>query len=159
MRAISMRSLHPRRRTAGGCYPQTSTRTRAAKITMPPVLPTPTAIRSNSSPTTLERPQIPKLTAPVLLPPAGPQAQGWTGTCKSCHCQFWLRVGIHPRAIGQDRPSRLGPAGEGRSDGGVQLAELSEVPVPLRHLRHLDPQTRIVLGFRLDYTDTERDLA
>ena len=37
-----------------------------------------------------------------------------------------------------------------------KLAELSEVPVPLGHLRHLDPQTRIVLGFRLDYTDAER---
>ena len=37
-----------------------------------------------------------------------------------------------------------------------KLAELSEVRVPLRHLRRLDPQTRIVLGFRLDYTDAER---
>jgi hypothetical protein len=37
-----------------------------------------------------------------------------------------------------------------------KMAELSEVRVPLRHLRHLDPQTRIVLGFRLDYTDAER---
>jgi hypothetical protein len=27
--------------------------------------------------------------------------------------------GVHPLAIGQDRPSRLGPAGEGRSDSGV----------------------------------------
>lgn len=37
-----------------------------------------------------------------------------------------------------------------------KMAELSEVRVPLRHLRHLDTQTRIVLGFRLDYTDAER---
>jgi len=27
--------------------------------------------------------------------------------------------GIHPLTIDQDRPSRLGPPGEGRSDGGV----------------------------------------
>ena len=26
---------------------------------------------------------------------------------------------MHPLAVGQDRPSRLGPAGEGRSDSGV----------------------------------------
>ena len=36
------------------------------------------------------------------------------------------------------------------------IADLSEVPVPLGHLRHLDPQTRIVMGARLDYTDQER---
>jgi hypothetical protein len=54
-----------------------------------------------------------------LLPPAGPQAQGWTGKCKSSHCQCLAEVGIHPLAIGQDRPSRPGPAGEGRSDSRV----------------------------------------
>jgi hypothetical protein len=54
-----------------------------------------------------------------LLPPAGPQAQGWTGKCRSVRCQCLAGVGIHPLAVGQDRPSRLGPAGEGRSDGGV----------------------------------------
>jgi hypothetical protein len=37
-----------------------------------------------------------------------------------------------------------------------RIADLSEVPVPLGHLRHLDPQTRIVVGTRLDYTDQER---
>jgi hypothetical protein len=37
-----------------------------------------------------------------------------------------------------------------------KMAELSEVRVPLGHLRHLDAQTGIVLGFRLDYTDAER---
>ena len=37
-----------------------------------------------------------------------------------------------------------------------RIADLSEVPVPLGHLRHLDPQTRIVVGARLDYTDQER---
>jgi len=36
-----------------------------------------------------------------------------------------------------------------------RIADLSEVPVPLGHLRHLDPQTRIVVGARLDYTDQE----
>ena len=54
-----------------------------------------------------------------LLPPAGPQAQGWTGKRKSSQCECWAGVELHPLAIGQDRPSRLGPAGEGRSDGGV----------------------------------------
>ena len=37
-----------------------------------------------------------------------------------------------------------------------RIADLSEVPVPLGHLRHLDPQTRIIVGARLDYTDQER---
>ena len=37
-----------------------------------------------------------------------------------------------------------------------KIADLSEVPVPLGHLRHLDPQTRIVMSARLDYTDGER---
>ena len=41
--------------------------------------------------------------AASLLPPAGPQAQGWTGKCKSGHCQGLAEVGIHPLAIGQDR--------------------------------------------------------
>ena len=52
------------------------------------------------------------------MPPAGPQAQGWTGKSQD-HCLFLAEVRVHPRAIGQDRPSRLGPAGEGRSDSGV----------------------------------------
>jgi hypothetical protein len=37
-----------------------------------------------------------------------------------------------------------------------KIADLSEVPVPLGHLRHLDLQTRIVVGARLDYTYGER---
>ena len=37
------------------------------------------------------------------MPPAGPQAQGWTGKRKSSHPQYWAEVGIHPLAIGQDR--------------------------------------------------------
>jgi hypothetical protein len=36
-----------------------------------------------------------------------------------------------------------------------KIAETSEVSVPLGHLRHLDPQTRIVVGARLDLTDGE----
>ena len=64
--------------------------------------------------------KLPKLTARrESMPPAGPRAQGWTGKCKSSHCQCLADVGVHPLAIGQDRPSRLGPAGEGRSDSGV----------------------------------------
>ena len=38
-----------------------------------------------------------------LLPPAGPQAQGWTGKCRGIHCECLVGVGIHPLAIGQDR--------------------------------------------------------
>ena len=55
-----------------------------------------------------------------LLPPAGPQAQGWTGKCKSGHCQCFAEIGVFilsPSA--RPGPSRLGPAGEGRSDSGV----------------------------------------
>jgi hypothetical protein len=35
------------------------------------------------------------------------------------------------------------------------IAELPEVPVSLEHLHHLDPQTRIVVGYRLDVTPAE----
>ena len=38
-----------------------------------------------------------------LLPPAGPQAQGWTGKRKSIHCRCLGEEGLHPLAIGQDR--------------------------------------------------------
>jgi hypothetical protein len=34
----------------------------------------------------------------------------------------------------------------------LRIADLSEVPVSLEHLRQLDPQTRIVMGCRLDVT-------
>ena len=54
-----------------------------------------------------------------LLPPAGPQAQGWTGKCKSSTVGVglgWVFI-LSPSA--RTGPSRLGPAGEGRSDGGV----------------------------------------
>jgi hypothetical protein len=37
----------------------------------------------------------------------------------------------------------------------LRIAELPEAPVPLEHLRHLDPQTRIVIGYRLDVTPAE----
>ena len=59
----------------------------------------------------------------LSLPPAGPQAQGWTGKCKSGHCQCLAEVGIHPLAIGQDRSKpatrrvadgeRMNPQGKG----------------------------------------------
>jgi hypothetical protein len=35
------------------------------------------------------------------------------------------------------------------------LSELPEVPVSLEHLRHVDPQTRILVGCRLDVTPAE----
>ena len=55
-----------------------------------------------------------------LVPPAGPRAQGWTGKRRSGLGQCLAEVGgftLSPSA--RTGPSRLGPAGEGRSDGGV----------------------------------------
>ena len=37
----------------------------------------------------------------------------------------------------------------------IRLAELPEVPVSLEHLRQLDPQTRIVVGYRLEVSPAE----
>jgi hypothetical protein len=37
----------------------------------------------------------------------------------------------------------------------LRIAELPEVPVSLEHLRHVDRQTRILLGYRLDVTPAE----
>jgi hypothetical protein len=37
----------------------------------------------------------------------------------------------------------------------LRIAELAEVPVSLEHLRHVDPQTRILVGYRLDVTSAE----
>jgi hypothetical protein len=37
----------------------------------------------------------------------------------------------------------------------LRIAELPEVPVSLEHLRHVDPQTRMVVGYRLDVTPAE----
>jgi hypothetical protein len=37
----------------------------------------------------------------------------------------------------------------------LRIAELPEVPVSLEHLRHVDPQTRIAVGYRLDVTAAE----
>jgi hypothetical protein len=37
----------------------------------------------------------------------------------------------------------------------LRIAELPEVPVSLEHLRHVDPQTRILVGYRLDATPAE----
>ena len=45
------------------------------------------------------------------MPPAGPQAQGWTGKCKSIRCQCLAQAGIHPLAIGQDRSQQTWPRG------------------------------------------------
>jgi hypothetical protein len=61
--------------------------------------------------------RIHKLTVASYCLRRGPQAQGWTGKCKSGHCQCLAEVGIHPLAIGQDRPSRLGPATRRVADG------------------------------------------
>jgi hypothetical protein len=40
-------------------------------------------------------------------------------------------------------------------DGLLGVAELAEVPVSLEHLRHVDPRTRILVGYRLDVTPAE----
>ena len=37
----------------------------------------------------------------------------------------------------------------------LRIAELPEVPVSLEHLRHVDPPTRIVVGYRLDVSPAE----
>ena len=37
----------------------------------------------------------------------------------------------------------------------LRVSELPEVPVSLEHLRQVDPQTRIVVGYRLDVTPAE----
>ena len=37
----------------------------------------------------------------------------------------------------------------------LRASELPEVPVSLEHLRHADPQTRILVGYRLDVTPAE----
>jgi hypothetical protein len=37
----------------------------------------------------------------------------------------------------------------------LAVSELLEVPVSLEHLRHVDPQTRILVGYRLDVTPAE----
>jgi hypothetical protein len=37
----------------------------------------------------------------------------------------------------------------------LRIAELPQVPVSLEHLRHVDPQTRIVVGYRLDVSPAE----
>lgn len=36
-----------------------------------------------------------------------------------------------------------------------RTAELADVPVSLEHLRHVDPQTRIIVGYRLDVSPAE----
>jgi hypothetical protein len=42
------------------------------------------------------------------------------------------------------------------SDGELlRASELPEVPVSLEHLRHADPQARILVGYRLDVTPAE----
>lgn len=40
-------------------------------------------------------------------------------------------------------------------DDLLAVSELPEVPVSLEHLRHADPRTRIVVGYRLDVTPAE----
>jgi hypothetical protein len=37
----------------------------------------------------------------------------------------------------------------------LRIAELAEVPVSLEHLRQVDPQTRLLIGYRLDVTAAE----
>ena len=39
----------------------------------------------------------------------------------------------------------------------LRIANSSAVPVSLEHLRHVDPQTRIVCGYELDYTPEESE--
>jgi hypothetical protein len=39
----------------------------------------------------------------------------------------------------------------------MRIANLSAVVISLEHLRNIDPQTRIVCGYRLDYTSEESE--
>ena len=53
------------------------------------------------------------------------------GKRKSGHCHCLAEAGVHPLAIGQDRPSTLGPVGEGRSDSRVlHLSPTGPSPLP-----------------------------
>ena len=40
-------------------------------------------------------------------------------------------------------------------DDLLRIAELPEVPVSLEHLRHVEPQTRIMVGYRLDVSPAD----
>jgi hypothetical protein len=65
---------------------------------------------------------------------------------------------IHKTSV-RWRPSRYRPVreiAELTSDEELRrIADLPEVPVSLEHLRQVDPQTRILIGYRLDGTPAE----
>ena len=63
--------------------------------------------------------QIPKLTIRLSFASGGASSSRMDREAQEPHCGCLAGAGIHPLAIGQDRPSRLGPAGEGRADSGV----------------------------------------
>ena len=72
-----------------------------------------------SSPTRPRDRSSKRCMARLSMPPAGPQAQGWTGKCKSGAVGVGLGWGFILSPSVRTGPSRLGPAGEGRSDGRV----------------------------------------
>jgi hypothetical protein len=53
-----------------------------------------------------------------LIASGGASGSRMTGKCKSSHCQCLAEVRIHPLAVGQGRPSGLGPAGTVRYTPG-----------------------------------------
>ena len=54
-----------------------------------------------------------------------------------------------------NRPDQPDPSIDRGHNQLLAVAQLPEVPVALEHLRHVDPHTRIVVGYRLDATPAE----
>ena len=59
------------------------------------------------------------LVGALPLPPAGLRLKDGPASARAIHCQCWAEVGFILSPSARTGPSRLGPAGEGRSDGGV----------------------------------------
>jgi hypothetical protein len=60
--------------------------------------------------------------------------------------------------IPQEFRDKLHAVGELTGDEKlIETAGLSAVPISLEHLRGVDPQTRIVFGYKLDYTPEESE--
>ena len=60
--------------------------------------------------------------------------------------------------LAEEIDTAIAEAVKGLRGCGYSWAEIGsrpEVPVSLEHLRHVDPQTRILVGYRLDVTPAE----
>jgi hypothetical protein len=76
-------------------------------------------LRRRSHSTTALMGVIPKLTVRLAFASSGASGSTMDREGQERPLSAFGRGGFHPLAIGQDRPSRLGPAGEGRSDSRV----------------------------------------